>query len=297
MGSRHGRHETHRRQGARGPLGRRCRRRRRETEGGSRHCARALRRARRRRSGEPSLCPQQGQGGDRRRHRELPGDPAGHDQRSRAPGADRQAQRRRHGSTAFWCSCRCRSTSTRSASSTPSIPARTSTDFTPRMSAGCGAAATQRWSRARPMAACCCCATRWPALHGAEAVVLGRSNIVGKPMAALLLAENCTVTVAHSEAATSRRSCAAPTFWSRPWVGRRWCAATGSSRAPSSSTSASTGSRLPAGNRRLVGDVAFAEALGRRRRDHPGAGRRRADDHRLPVAQYADRRLPAPRPG
>jgi len=36
------------------------------------------------------------------------------------------------------------------------------------------------------------------ALAGAEAVVLGRSNIVGKPMAALLLAENCTVTVAHS---------------------------------------------------------------------------------------------------
>jgi methylenetetrahydrofolate dehydrogenase (NADP+)/methenyltetrahydrofolate cyclohydrolase len=29
-------------------------------------------------------------------------------------------------------------------------------------------------------------------------VVVGRSNIVGKPMAQLLLAENCTVTVAHS---------------------------------------------------------------------------------------------------
>ena len=37
-----------------------------------------------------------------------------------------------------------------------------------------------------------------PDLSGAEAVVLGRSNIVGKPMAALLLGENCTVTVAHS---------------------------------------------------------------------------------------------------
>ena len=35
-------------------------------------------------------------------------------------------------------------------------------------------------------------------LSGLEAVVLGRSNIVGKPMAQLLLAENCTVTVAHS---------------------------------------------------------------------------------------------------
>ena len=35
-------------------------------------------------------------------------------------------------------------------------------------------------------------------LSGLEAVVIGRSNIVGKPMAALLLAESCTVTIAHS---------------------------------------------------------------------------------------------------
>ena len=36
-------------------------------------------------------------------------------------------------------------------------------------------------------------------LSGLNAVVLGRSNIVGKPMANLLLAANCTVTVAHSK--------------------------------------------------------------------------------------------------
>ena len=35
-------------------------------------------------------------------------------------------------------------------------------------------------------------------LSGADAVIVGRSNIVGKPMAQLLLGENCTVTVAHS---------------------------------------------------------------------------------------------------
>ena len=35
-------------------------------------------------------------------------------------------------------------------------------------------------------------------LKGKRALVLGRSNIVGKPMAALLLAEHCTVTIAHS---------------------------------------------------------------------------------------------------
>ncbi|MEZ5898484.1 MAG: bifunctional methylenetetrahydrofolate dehydrogenase/methenyltetrahydrofolate cyclohydrolase FolD [Hyphomicrobiaceae bacterium] len=37
-----------------------------------------------------------------------------------------------------------------------------------------------------------------PSLSGMNAVVIGRSNIVGKPVAALLLRENCTVTVAHS---------------------------------------------------------------------------------------------------
>ena len=37
-----------------------------------------------------------------------------------------------------------------------------------------------------------------PHLAGLEAVVVGRSNIVGKPMAQLLLAESCTVTTVHS---------------------------------------------------------------------------------------------------
>jgi methylenetetrahydrofolate dehydrogenase (NADP+)/methenyltetrahydrofolate cyclohydrolase len=39
---------------------------------------------------------------------------------------------------------------------------------------------------------------RLGSLSGLEAVVIGRSNIVGKPMAQLLLKENCTVTIAHS---------------------------------------------------------------------------------------------------
>ncbi|MCL4154733.1 UNVERIFIED_CONTAM: hypothetical protein GTU68_008408 [Idotea baltica] len=39
---------------------------------------------------------------------------------------------------------------------------------------------------------------RLGSLSGKNAVVVGRSNIVGKPMAALLLAESCTVTIAHS---------------------------------------------------------------------------------------------------
>ena len=38
-----------------------------------------------------------------------------------------------------------------------------------------------------------------PSLAGLHAVIIGRSNLVGKPMAQLLLRENCTVTVAHSK--------------------------------------------------------------------------------------------------
>lgn len=38
-----------------------------------------------------------------------------------------------------------------------------------------------------------------PSLEGLDAIVIGRSNIVGKPLAQLLLAAGCTVTVAHSK--------------------------------------------------------------------------------------------------
>ena len=41
-------------------------------------------------------------------------------------------------------------------------------------------------------------------LSGMKAIVVGRSNIVGKPMAALLLQESCTVTIAHSRTNSSR---------------------------------------------------------------------------------------------
>ena len=41
--------------------------------------------------------------------------------------------------------------------------------------------------------------TELGSLSGLNAVVIGRSNIVGKPMAMLLIAESCTVTIAHSK--------------------------------------------------------------------------------------------------
>ena len=44
-------------------------------------------------------------------------------------------------------------------------------------------------------------------LTGMEALIIGRSNIVGKPMAQLLLAENCTVTIAHSRTRDLDQKC------------------------------------------------------------------------------------------
>jgi methylenetetrahydrofolate dehydrogenase (NADP+)/methenyltetrahydrofolate cyclohydrolase len=45
-------------------------------------------------------------------------------------------------------------------------------------------------------------------LQGAEAVVVGRSNLVGKPVAALLLERNATVTVCHSRTRDLASVCA-----------------------------------------------------------------------------------------
>ena len=59
-------------------------------------------------------------------------------------------------------------------------------------------------------------------LAGLEAVVIGRSNIVGKPVAQLLLAENCTVTIAHSKTKDLAAWCAAPIWSSPPWGGLKW---------------------------------------------------------------------------
>jgi len=101
-----------------------------------------------------------------------------------------------------------------------------------------------------------------PSLSGAEAVVLGRSNIVGKPMAALLLAENCTVTLVHSKSrdipAIVRRADIVVAALGRPeFVRGDWLKPgavvidVGINRIP-----------IEGEKTRLVGDVAFAEAQG-----------------------------------
>jgi methylenetetrahydrofolate dehydrogenase (NADP+)/methenyltetrahydrofolate cyclohydrolase len=53
-------------------------------------------------------------------------------------------------------------------------------------------------------------------IAGRNAVVVGRSDIVGKPMAMLLLMENATVTICHSRTATSPPCAAPPISWWPP---------------------------------------------------------------------------------
>ena len=100
-------------------------------------------------------------------------------------------------------------------------------------------------------------------LSGNNAVVVGRSNIVGKPMAALLTRESCTVTLAHSRTRDLPAVCRAanilvaavgrPEMIRGEWIGE-------------GATVIDVGiNRVPApergeGKTRLVGDVAFDEA-------------------------------------
>jgi methylenetetrahydrofolate dehydrogenase (NADP+) / methenyltetrahydrofolate cyclohydrolase len=98
-----------------------------------------------------------------------------------------------------------------------------------------------------------------PSLEGLEAVVIGRSNIVGKPLAQLLLADNATVTVAHSRTRELPAVCqradilfaavGRPEFVRRNWV------------KPGATVidvgiNRTTGEN---GKASIVGDVAFAE--------------------------------------
>ena len=99
-------------------------------------------------------------------------------------------------------------------------------------------------------------------LSGLEAVVIGRSNIVGKPMAQLLLDANATVTIAHSRtkdlASVVKRADIVVAAVGRPeMIGKDWL--------KDGATVIDVGiNRLPPEpgkeKGRLVGDVAFAEA-------------------------------------
>jgi methylenetetrahydrofolate dehydrogenase (NADP+)/methenyltetrahydrofolate cyclohydrolase len=99
-----------------------------------------------------------------------------------------------------------------------------------------------------------------PSLSGLEAVVIGRSNIVGKPVAQLLLAENATVTIAHSKTLDLPTVCARADLlvaaMGRPEMVR------GAWIKPGATVIDVGINRIAvAGNKpRLVGDVAYAEA-------------------------------------
>jgi methylenetetrahydrofolate dehydrogenase (NADP+)/methenyltetrahydrofolate cyclohydrolase len=58
-------------------------------------------------------------------------------------------------------------------------------------------------------------------MSGKEAVVIGRSMVVGKPMSMLLLGENATVTVCHSKTRTCPASANGPTSSWRPSARQR----------------------------------------------------------------------------
>jgi len=100
------------------------------------------------------------------------------------------------------------------------------------------------------------------ALQGARALVLGRSQIVGRPMAQLLLGADCTVTIAHSRTRDLPGECRRAEILiaaaGRPEIVR------GDWIAPGAVVIDVGINRL--GDGRLVGDVAYAEALG-----HAGA--------------------------
>ena len=99
-------------------------------------------------------------------------------------------------------------------------------------------------------------------LSGCEAVIIGRSNIVGKPVAQLLLQENCTVTIAHSRtkdlADVCRRADILVAAVGRPeMIPGEWVK-------PGATVIDVGINRIPkddgSGKSRLVGDVAFEGA-------------------------------------
>ena len=98
-------------------------------------------------------------------------------------------------------------------------------------------------------------------LSGLEAVVIGRSTIVGKPVAQMLLAENCTVTIAHSRTrdlpSVVRRADLVIAAVGRPLMVR------GDWLKPGAIVIDVGINRVPAtdGKTKLVGDVAYEEAL------------------------------------
>jgi len=104
-------------------------------------------------------------------------------------------------------------------------------------------------------------------LSGMNAVIVGRSNIVGKPMAQLLLGESCTVTIAHSRTKDLPALCRTadilvaavgrPEMIKGDWIKPGATVIdVGINRVPSKDPV-----KAAEGKTRVVGDVAFDEAV------------------------------------
>ena len=95
-------------------------------------------------------------------------------------------------------------------------------------------------------------------LTGKKAIIVGRSNIVGKPMASLLISENCTVTIAHSKTENLKdevkksdiviAAVGVPEMIKGSWI------------KPGATVIDVGINRIGNGKKKLVGDVEFAEA-------------------------------------
>jgi len=95
-------------------------------------------------------------------------------------------------------------------------------------------------------------------LTGKKAIIVGRSNIVGKPMASLLISENCTVTIAHSKTENLKdevkksdiviAAVGVPEMIKGSWI------------KPGATVIDVGINRIGNGKKRLVGDVEFSEA-------------------------------------
>jgi len=95
-------------------------------------------------------------------------------------------------------------------------------------------------------------------LTGKKAIIVGRSNIVGKPMASLLISENCTVTIAHSKTENLKdevkksdiviAAVGVPEMIKGSWI------------KPGATVIDVGINRIKNGKKKLVGDVEFSEA-------------------------------------
>ena len=95
-------------------------------------------------------------------------------------------------------------------------------------------------------------------LTGKKAIIVGRSNIVGKPMASLLISENCTVTIAHSKTENLKdevkksdiviAAVGVPEMIKGSWI------------KPGATVIDVGINRIENGKKKLVGDVEFSEA-------------------------------------